>query len=114
MGTHAFNPSTRWVEAGWSLWVWGQPGLQNEFQDSKGYAEKLCLEKSKEKVFKSFNPTTKSIKSTEEYELYMVLPPKGLKSFKIFLWWKTTACLHTSLEHFSDKELACGECLSKL
>ena len=25
----------------------GQPGLQNEFQDSQGYTEKPCLEKTK-------------------------------------------------------------------
>jgi hypothetical protein len=27
------------------FWVWGQPGLQSEFQDSHGYREKPCLEK---------------------------------------------------------------------
>ena len=35
--------------------VQGQPGLQNEFQDSQGYTEKTCLEKSKKgekKLFK--------------------------------------------------------------
>jgi hypothetical protein len=25
------------------FWVQGQPGLQSEFQDSKGYTEKSCL-----------------------------------------------------------------------
>jgi hypothetical protein len=29
------------------FWVWGQPGLQSEFQDSQGYTEKPCLEKTK-------------------------------------------------------------------
>jgi hypothetical protein len=29
------------------FWVWGQPGLQSEFQDSQGYTEKPCLKKSK-------------------------------------------------------------------
>jgi hypothetical protein len=29
------------------FWVWGQPGLQSEFQDSQGYTEKPCLEKKK-------------------------------------------------------------------
>jgi hypothetical protein len=29
------------------FWVWGQPGLQSEFQDSQGYTEKPCLEKPK-------------------------------------------------------------------
>jgi hypothetical protein len=31
------------------FWVWGQPGLQSEFQDSQGYTEKPCLEKNKNK-----------------------------------------------------------------
>jgi hypothetical protein len=31
------------------LWVWGQPGLQSEFQDSQGYTEKPCLKKKKKK-----------------------------------------------------------------
>ena len=43
---HAFNPST-W-EAGRSKWVWGQPGLQSELQDSQGYTEKTYLEKQKQ------------------------------------------------------------------
>ena len=37
------------VEASRSLWVRGQPGLQSEFQDSQGYAEKHCLKKPEEK-----------------------------------------------------------------
>jgi phenylpyruvate tautomerase PptA (4-oxalocrotonate tautomerase family) len=31
------------------FWVRGQPGLQSEFQDSQGYIEKPCLEKTKNK-----------------------------------------------------------------
>jgi hypothetical protein len=31
------------------FWVWGQSGLQSEFQDSQGYTEKPCLEKQKQK-----------------------------------------------------------------
>jgi hypothetical protein len=27
------------------FWVWGQPGLQSEFQDSQGYTEKPCRKK---------------------------------------------------------------------
>jgi hypothetical protein len=29
------------------FWVWGQPGLQSELQDSLGYTEKPCLKKQK-------------------------------------------------------------------
>jgi hypothetical protein len=31
------------------FWVWGQPGLQSEFQDSQGYTEKPCLKKPQKK-----------------------------------------------------------------
>jgi len=31
------------------FWVWGQPDLQSEFQDSQGYTEELCLKKPKKK-----------------------------------------------------------------
>jgi hypothetical protein len=31
------------------FWVRGQPGLESEFRDSQGYAEKPCLEKTKNK-----------------------------------------------------------------
>ena len=45
---HSFNPSTQEAEAGRFLSsVRGQPGLQSEFQDSQGYTEKPCLEKTK-------------------------------------------------------------------
>ena len=46
MVVKSFNPSTQEAEAGGSLWVQGQPGLQSEFQDSQGcYIEKPCLKK---------------------------------------------------------------------
>jgi hypothetical protein len=32
------------------FWVWGQPGLQSEFQDIQGYTEKPCLKKPKTKT----------------------------------------------------------------
>jgi hypothetical protein len=31
------------------FWVWGQPGLQSEFQDSQGYTENPCLKKQTNK-----------------------------------------------------------------
>jgi hypothetical protein len=39
MVAHAFNPNTREAEAGRSLWVWGQPGLQSESRTTK----EICL-----------------------------------------------------------------------
>jgi hypothetical protein len=35
-----FNPSTWEAEAGRSLWMWSQPGLQSKFQANKGYKER--------------------------------------------------------------------------
>ena len=44
MVVHTFNPSTLEAEAGGSLRVLGQPGLQREFQDNlQSYTEKPCL-----------------------------------------------------------------------
>jgi hypothetical protein len=40
---HTFSPITWEAEAGRSLWVQSQPGLQSEFQNSQGYTEKPCL-----------------------------------------------------------------------
>jgi hypothetical protein len=34
---HAFSPGTGEAETDGSLWVWGQPGLYRDFQDSQGY-----------------------------------------------------------------------------
>ena len=47
---HTFNPDTQQAEAGGSMWVQGQPGLQSEFQDSQDcYTEKPSLKKQKQK-----------------------------------------------------------------
>jgi hypothetical protein len=39
------------------FWVRGQPGLQSEFQDSQGYTDKPCLEKTKQNKNKKQNKT---------------------------------------------------------
>ena len=47
----AFNPSSQEAEAGRSLCIQGQPGLQSEFQDNQGcHTEKPCLKKAKTKL----------------------------------------------------------------
>jgi hypothetical protein len=43
---HTFNPRTPEAEAGGSLLVQGQTGLQIKYQDSQVYTEKPCLESS--------------------------------------------------------------------
>lgn len=41
------SSSTLETEAGGSLSIRGQPGLNNKFQDSQGYKMRTCLEKKK-------------------------------------------------------------------
>jgi hypothetical protein len=36
-----------------NLWVWSQPGVQSKFQDSQGYTEKPCLEKTNKQTNKT-------------------------------------------------------------
>ena len=42
------------------FWVYGQHGLQSEFQDSQDYTEKPCLEKNKTKQKKTQNRNQKT------------------------------------------------------
>jgi hypothetical protein len=53
---HAFNPSTQEAEAGG---VWGQPGLQSEFQDSQGYTERSCLKQTNKQTNENNNNNNK-------------------------------------------------------
>jgi hypothetical protein len=51
MVTHTFNPKAQEAEAGRSIWVQGQPGLQSDFGDGQGYTEKLSLRKKNHILF---------------------------------------------------------------
>jgi hypothetical protein len=50
------------------FWVWGQPGLQSEFQDSQGYTEKPCLEKQ--------NKTKQKPKNVVCIFVYLYIEPR--------------------------------------
>jgi hypothetical protein len=52
---HAFNPSTPETKAGRSLWVWGQPNLQSEFQGSQSYRETLSQNQTNKQTSKQAN-----------------------------------------------------------
>jgi hypothetical protein len=49
---HAFNPPALGRQRQADFWVLGQPGLQSEFQDSQGYIEKPCFEKTNKQTNK--------------------------------------------------------------
>jgi hypothetical protein len=51
MVAHTFKPSTKEVEAGRFLWVWGQPAVQSEFQDNQGYTRDPVSKKKKNQDF---------------------------------------------------------------
>ena len=44
------------------FWVRGQPGLNSEFQDSQGYTEKPCVEKTNQPTNQPTNQTNKQTK----------------------------------------------------
>ena len=51
-----YTPLIAWeAEAGKSLWIWGQPYLQREYQESQGKKEKPCLEKTNKDMGKQIN-----------------------------------------------------------
>jgi hypothetical protein len=68
MMTHTFSPRTWEAEAGGTLWVWGQPGLQSELQYSQGYIEKNPVLKNQERVRERREQESKS----ESYFLKVV------------------------------------------
>jgi hypothetical protein len=54
-----------------NFWVRGQPGLQSEFQDSKDYTEKPCLEKQQQQKTKQTNKQTNNPpKNKQKRELF--------------------------------------------
>ena len=68
------------------FWVQGQPGLQSELQDSQGYTEKPCLQKTKNK---QTNKQTKNQKQKDSKMwfcrvLSFVPPPLGTVHFFFF------------------------------
>ena len=44
---HTFDPNT-WRQKQADFWVWGQPGLQSDFQDIQGYTEKPYIKKQQQ------------------------------------------------------------------
>lgn len=53
MVAHSFDPRTQEAEVRGFLWVKGQPGLQNKFQDSQDYTETFSEKKKKKRKKKA-------------------------------------------------------------
>ena len=70
---HNFNPITQVAEAGGSLWVPRQPGLQSEFQDSQGYVENLSQKKKEKKISYFQFPHVKAGKVTQWLKALAIL-----------------------------------------
>lgn len=63
MVANAFNPNIQRAQAVRSLWVQGQPNLQNEFKDSQGYPKKPSLKEKRKKEKKRRTPKLTKISS---------------------------------------------------
>jgi hypothetical protein len=61
------------------FWVRGQPGLQSEFQDSHGYTEKSCLEKTKQ-TNKQKNQKQKTLRQLYYFRTCQVAQLLGTES----------------------------------
>jgi hypothetical protein len=48
------------------FWVWGQPDLQSEFQESQGYTEKPCLEQTNKQTNKQKKNQSKQTKKAPD------------------------------------------------
>ena len=51
------------------FWVYGQHGLQSEFQDSQDYTEKHCLKNSKTKNQNKIKPKTETKKQNKTKDI---------------------------------------------
>jgi hypothetical protein len=65
------------------LWVWGQPGLHSEFQDSQDYTEKPCLEKTR----KQKNPKQTNKQKKKAGDLEQPVPPAPHVVFYFFFFF---------------------------
>lgn len=59
MVVHTSNRSTQWARGSTSLGVWGQPGLESEFDNSHNYTEKCLFQKQTKKNGVLHKQTTK-------------------------------------------------------
>jgi hypothetical protein len=80
------------------FWIKGQPGLQSEFQDNKGYTEKPCLEKPKQK-------TNKKNERRSVSAGYFSQPHYQLDRGKTNMWTEKLKCRATWLLMARNKAL---------
>jgi hypothetical protein len=59
------------------FWVRGQPGLQSELQDSQGYTEKPCLEKTNKQTNKQKQKQKKSTDCSSRSPEFKSQQPHG-------------------------------------
>ena len=75
-------------------WVWGQLGLQREFQDSQSYTEKPCPKK----------PKPNKQKSTELF-LKCVLCPSGVAGRSKFTWDYPSQCAIVTWDYAAPRAI---------
>jgi hypothetical protein len=66
-------------------WVWGQPGLHSEFQDSQGYTEKPCLKnKQMNQQTKTQTNNRNNNNNKPSWEKKEAVTPKWVKKFLLY------------------------------
>jgi hypothetical protein len=88
---HTFNCNTQEAEAGEFLWVWGQPGLQSEIQNSQKPKVRPCLE-NKTRIKNGRNWRDGSVDKT--IFLKHEIPRSDLSHSHE--GWSSGTCLHSS------------------
>jgi hypothetical protein len=76
------------------LWVWGQPGLQSEFQDSQDYIEKPCL-KNKTTTTKNKQTKTRSLDVQPYLWGLLFFYPSYMIRINLGLVVKQTKCIYS-------------------
>jgi hypothetical protein len=80
------------------FWVWGQPDLQSELQDSQGYTERCCLKThpTKKKKRMSFDLcSTPFTRINSKWMKELNLRPQNLKLLEGKKWRKHMKCKYS-------------------
>jgi hypothetical protein len=82
------------------FWVWGQPGLQNEFQDIQGYTEKPVSKNQKKKKKRKKEKRKEKIKvcatATRTVPSFCFV---FLKTFNVLIFWGRGCGVSSTYHH---------------
>ena len=91
------------------FWIWGQPGLQNEFQDGQGYTEKPCLRKQNKQTTPTPKPHSINYVSCCRLEMHrsVICRLRKIIFLCIILLAWNLLCRHWPQPHRDPPDFAC-------